>query len=106
MVRSRTITAPTYLRGQVDREATTCAMFMKYSSQDTRASAMIDPDIRKDRNRKLGTIRCAAGATNLTASQDFGLTLDSAQPTLDLSYAAAFTGTACHAVCPGTSGGA
>src|SRR4051812_38477345 len=40
MVRSRTITDPTYLRGQVDREATTAAMFMKYSSQDTRWSAM------------------------------------------------------------------
>src|SRR2546421_2247568 len=40
MVRSRTITEPTYFRGQVEREATTCAMFMKYSSQETRASAM------------------------------------------------------------------
>jgi hypothetical protein len=30
MVRSRTITDPTNLRGHVDREATTCAMFMKY----------------------------------------------------------------------------
>jgi hypothetical protein len=30
IVRSRTMTDPTNLRGQVDREATTCAMFMKY----------------------------------------------------------------------------
>src|SRR5262245_44455730 len=37
MVRSRTMTAPTNLRGQVDREATTAAMFMKYWSQDTRS---------------------------------------------------------------------
>ena len=38
MVFSRTITEPTYFRGQVDREATTVAMFMKYSSQETRGS--------------------------------------------------------------------
>src|SRR5262245_50812670 len=36
MVRLRTSTAPTYLRGQVDRVATTCAMLMKYSSHDAR----------------------------------------------------------------------
>jgi hypothetical protein len=42
MVFSRTITEPTYLRGQVDRDATTVAMFMKYSSHDTRWSAMRD----------------------------------------------------------------
>src|SRR5205814_6027205 len=30
----------TSLRGQVEREATTAAMFMKYSSQETRWSAM------------------------------------------------------------------
>src|SRR5437762_10776876 len=40
MVRSRTITEPTSLRGQVEREATTAAMFMKSSSQETRWSAM------------------------------------------------------------------
>jgi hypothetical protein len=34
MVLSRTITAPTDLRGQVEREETTRAMFMKYSSQE------------------------------------------------------------------------
>src|SRR5262249_57969506 len=28
--------APTYLRGQVERVATTCAMLMKYSSHDAR----------------------------------------------------------------------
>jgi hypothetical protein len=39
MVRSFTITAPTNLRGQVDREETTRAMFMKYSSQDARGGA-------------------------------------------------------------------
>src|SRR5665213_1508396 len=38
MVRSRTMTAPTNLRGQVERDATTCAMFMKYWSQGTRSS--------------------------------------------------------------------
>src|SRR5258708_11182955 len=32
------MTAPTNLRGQVEREATTCAMFMKYWSQGTRSS--------------------------------------------------------------------
>jgi cation diffusion facilitator family transporter len=37
MVFSRTITAPTNLREQVDREATTLAMFMKYSSQEARS---------------------------------------------------------------------
>src|SRR4051812_27330691 len=42
MVFSRTITEPTYLRGQVDREATTWAMFMKYSSHDARCSGMRD----------------------------------------------------------------
>src|SRR5262245_49179581 len=36
MVRFFTMTAPTYLRGQVDRVATTCAMLMKYSSHDAR----------------------------------------------------------------------
>jgi hypothetical protein len=30
MVRSRTITDPTNFRGQVERDATTAAMFMKY----------------------------------------------------------------------------
>src|SRR5260221_9733841 len=34
------MTAPTNLRGQVDREATTCAMFMKYWSQGTRSSGV------------------------------------------------------------------
>lgn len=34
MVFSRTMTAPTNLRGQVERDATTLAMFMKYSSQE------------------------------------------------------------------------
>src|SRR3990170_5553511 len=38
MVRSRTSTAPTRLRSQVARVATTRAMFMKYSSQLTRES--------------------------------------------------------------------
>src|SRR5215208_1123283 len=33
---SRTITAPTARRGQVERVATSCAMRMKYSSQDGR----------------------------------------------------------------------
>src|SRR5437868_3119502 len=33
MVRLRTSTAPTYLRGHVERVATTCATLMKYSSQ-------------------------------------------------------------------------
>src|SRR5690606_17702780 len=33
IVRLRTRTAPTYLRGHVERVATTCAMLMKYSSQ-------------------------------------------------------------------------
>jgi hypothetical protein len=36
MLRSRTMTAPTCLREQVDRVATTFATFMKYSSQLTR----------------------------------------------------------------------
>src|SRR5688500_19685156 len=36
MMRSRTSTAPTYLRGHVERVATTCAMLMKYSSHDAR----------------------------------------------------------------------
>src|SRR3954451_10120105 len=40
MVFSRTITEPTNLRGHVEREATTAAMFMKYSSQETRVSPM------------------------------------------------------------------
>lgn len=38
MVLSRTITAPTDLRGQVEREETTRAMFMKYSSQEARSA--------------------------------------------------------------------
>jgi hypothetical protein len=38
MVFSRTITAPTNLRGHVDRDATTLAMFMKYSSQEARSA--------------------------------------------------------------------
>src|SRR5512140_3438924 len=38
MVLSRTSTAPTCLRSQVARVATTRAMFMKYSSQLTRVS--------------------------------------------------------------------
>ena len=38
MVLSRTITAPTDLRGQVEREETTRAMFMKYSSQGARSA--------------------------------------------------------------------
>src|SRR5664279_2763963 len=37
MVFSRTMTAPTNLRGQVERDATTLAMFMKYSSQEARS---------------------------------------------------------------------
>ena len=37
MVLSRTITAPTNLRAQVDRDATTLAMLMKYSSQEARS---------------------------------------------------------------------
>src|SRR5262249_32895781 len=37
MVLSRTITEPTNLRSQVEREETTRAMFMKYSSQETRS---------------------------------------------------------------------
>jgi len=40
IVLSRTITAPTNLRGQVDRLAVTAAMFMKYWSQETRPSDM------------------------------------------------------------------
>ena len=44
IVRSRTMAAPTYLRGHVDREATTAAMFMKYWSQDTRG--MTTPDLK------------------------------------------------------------
>src|SRR6476661_2333031 len=36
IVRFRTMTAPTYLRGQVERVDTTCAMLMKYSSHDAR----------------------------------------------------------------------
>jgi hypothetical protein len=40
IVRSRTITAPTNLRGQVDLLAVTAAMFMKYWSQETRPSDM------------------------------------------------------------------
>ncbi len=38
MVLSRTITAPTDLRGQVERDDTTRAMFMKYSSQEARSA--------------------------------------------------------------------
>src|SRR6266545_1295008 len=37
MVLSRTITEPTNLRGQVERDETTCAMRMKYTSQGTRS---------------------------------------------------------------------
>src|SRR5262249_2247440 len=37
MVLSRTMTAPTYLRGQVERDATTSAICMKYSSQGRRS---------------------------------------------------------------------
>src|SRR5512138_3044601 len=44
MVRSRTSTAPTCLRSQVARVATTRATFMKYSSQLTRLS--IEPPVR------------------------------------------------------------
>lgn len=47
IVRSRTITEPTNLRGQVEREATTAAMFIKYWSQDTRCM--------------LGSVRLAIG---------------------------------------------
>src|SRR5215813_5862191 len=47
MIRLRTITAPTYLRGQVERVATTCAMLMKYSSHvalgGRTSSAMLHP---------------------------------------------------------------
>jgi hypothetical protein len=49
MVFSRTITAPTNFRGHVDRDATTLAMFMKYSSQDARSAMGIStkkPDKR------------------------------------------------------------
>jgi DNA-nicking Smr family endonuclease len=41
MVFSRTMTAPTNFRGQVDREATTLAIFMKYSSQEARSAMAI-----------------------------------------------------------------
>jgi hypothetical protein len=41
MVFSRTTTAPTNLRGHVDRDATTLAMFMKYSSQEARSAMVI-----------------------------------------------------------------
>ena len=37
MLLSRTMTAPTNLRSQVERVATVRAMFMKYSSQEERA---------------------------------------------------------------------
>src|SRR6185436_11414446 len=40
IVRLRTSTAPTYLRGQVERVATTCAMLMKYSSQEARSDVV------------------------------------------------------------------
>src|ERR1700730_17355047 len=40
IVRSRTITAPTCLRGQVERDATCPAMFMKYVCQSTRCSVI------------------------------------------------------------------
>ena len=36
MVLSRTITAPTFFRSQVDRVATYCAILMKYSSHGAR----------------------------------------------------------------------
>src|SRR6266542_3103256 len=42
IVRSRTITAPTCLRGQVEREATCWAMFMKYVCQSTRSLIRAD----------------------------------------------------------------
>src|SRR3954468_24479397 len=48
MVRSRTITEPTNFRGQVDREATTWAMFMKYWSQGTRSSMETVLPLRAD----------------------------------------------------------
>src|ERR1051325_11169927 len=56
IVRLRTMTAPTYLRWQVDRVATTCAMLMKYSSQDARGrgSAMAHRsmrDVRREDDR-------------------------------------------------------
>src|SRR5882724_6138905 len=57
MIRLRTITAPTYLRGQVERVATTCAMLMKYSSHDARgrsSSAMPHPNSRRTRWRADG----------------------------------------------------
>ena len=41
MVFSRTIAAPTNLRAQVDREATTLAMFMKYSSHEARSAMAV-----------------------------------------------------------------
>jgi len=37
MLRSRTMTAPTNFRSQVERVDTSRAMFMKYSSHDARA---------------------------------------------------------------------
>src|SRR5512145_2937029 len=45
MVLLRTMTAPTYLRGHVDRVATTCAMLMKYSSHEARGriSSVMQP---------------------------------------------------------------
>ena len=48
MVFSRTMTAPTNLRGHVDRDATTFAMFMKYSSHEARLGMGIStkkPDV-------------------------------------------------------------
>ena len=46
-MRSRTITAPTCLRSQVARLATTWAMVMKYSSQGTRLSLLIGPNVTR-----------------------------------------------------------
>jgi hypothetical protein len=58
MVFSRTITAPTNLREQVDRDATTLAMFMKYSSQEARSGMGIStkkPGETRDDLRPLPT---------------------------------------------------
>src|SRR3954447_22970926 len=59
MVRSRTMTEPTNLRGQVEREATTCAMFMKYWSQGTRSSMSVVLPLRagRDLRNSFGSMR-------------------------------------------------
>src|SRR5512134_1329546 len=45
MVLSRTMTAPTNLRGQVERLATVSAMRMKYSSHEARGSFIVDGSV-------------------------------------------------------------